>query len=49
MDGLKTGKVGGALGGAGSLLPFFRLCFIYFLALRRDTLFISFFLSPKPS
>jgi hypothetical protein len=25
MDGLKTGKLGGALGGAGSVLPFFRL------------------------
>jgi hypothetical protein len=47
---LKTGKLGGALGAAGSLLPFLRLylpsCtekqhFIY--------LIISFFLSPKPS
>jgi len=24
MDGLKTGKLGDALGGAGSVLPFFR-------------------------
>jgi hypothetical protein len=47
MDGLKKGKLGGALGGAGSLLPFFSL---YLLSRTQKTHFIiSFFLSPKPS
>jgi hypothetical protein len=48
MDGLKTGKLGGALGGVLD-----HSCpssgFIYLLALRSDTLFLYFFLSPKPS
>jgi hypothetical protein len=44
MDGLKTEKLGGALGGVLD-----HSCpssgFIYLLALRRDTLYLSFFLS----
>jgi hypothetical protein len=42
MGGLKTGKLGGALGGAGSLLPFFRL---YLLSHTQKRHFIYFFLS----
>jgi len=46
MDGLKTGKLGGVLWGGGGgggrdhFCPFSG--FIYLLALRRDTLFVSF-------
>jgi hypothetical protein len=44
MDGLKTGKLGGALGGVlDHSCP--SSAFIYLLALRRDTLYLSFFLS----
>jgi hypothetical protein len=44
MDGRKTGKLGGALGvgGAGSLLPFFRL---YLTSCTQKRHFIYFFLS----
>jgi hypothetical protein len=42
MDGLKTGKLGGALGGAGSLLRFFTL---YLLSRTQKRHFIYFFLS----
>jgi len=41
MDGLNTGKLGRALGGTGSLLPFFRL---YLSPCTQKPHFISFFL-----
>jgi len=44
MDGLKTGKLGGALRGAPSLLPFFSL---YLPSGTQKRHFISFFLCPK--
>jgi len=42
MDGLKTGKLGGALWGAGSLLPFFSL---YLPSCTQKPHFIYLFLS----